>query len=75
MNNKVKEVRLSLGMSLTELARRANLSRVAVTNIENGNGNPTVKSIILICKALKQNPAEIFFTDFVIRELHKERSE
>ncbi|MDA2519783.1 helix-turn-helix transcriptional regulator [Bacillus cereus] len=72
MNNRVREVRLSLGMSLTELARRANLSRVAVTNIENGNGNPTVKSIILICEVLKQNPSEIFFTDFVIHELQKE---
>lgn len=68
MDNKLKEVRINWGLSISELARRSNLSRVAITNIENGESNPTASTINAICKVLEKSPTEIFFTRDVIHE-------
>lgn len=68
MNNNVKKVRLERGMSISELARRAGLSRVAVTNIENGESNPLATSMYSISLALDKKISEIFFNHSVIQE-------
>jgi DNA-binding XRE family transcriptional regulator len=66
--NKLKEVRINRGMSLSELARRSHLSRTTVTDIEMGRSNPTFKTIAAICKAINKSPNEIFFGPFVNQE-------
>lgn len=71
-SNKLKYVRNKRGMSISELARRTNLSRITVSKIENGHSNPTVTTVSSICKALGKNPNEIFFNTFVNHDEHKE---
>jgi len=71
VNNNLKETRLKRGMSISELARRTGLSRVAITNIENGRSNPLETTIHSISVALEKEPHEIFFKQSVIQELQK----
>lgn len=71
--NKLKEVRLERGISISELARRAKLNRITISNIENRESNPTQTTIAAICDVLNRDPSEIFFTESVNRELQKER--
>ena len=66
--NKLKEVRTRRGMSISELARRSKVSRMTIHEIESGDSNPTAKTIESICKALDENPNNIFFTHFVNHE-------
>ncbi|WP_342042832.1 helix-turn-helix transcriptional regulator [Bacillus sp. OTU2372] len=69
-SNKLKEVRTNQGMSISELARRTNLNRITISNIENGYSNPTVKTVSIICKVLSKNPNDIFFNNNVNHEEH-----
>ncbi len=48
ISNKVKEVRRKRGMSISELARRTNLSRVTIMNVENKEVIPNLETAILI---------------------------
>jgi len=66
--NKLKEARIKRGMSISELARRSQLSRATLTDIEMGRSNPTIKTITAICEAIDRSPSEIFFGHFVNRE-------
>lgn len=60
--NKLKEVRKKRGMSISELSRRTNISRVTITRLENGEEtNPKLKTVSVISKALGKDPKEIFF--------------
>lgn len=68
--NKLKEVRKKTGMSVTELSRRSNVSRVTITKIENGDSNPTVNTIEAVSRGLNKLPSEIFFNNGVNQELH-----
>jgi len=61
VNNKLKEIRTKRGMSISELARRSKLSRVTISNIENGLSNPKATTVLSICKTLGKNPNDIFF--------------
>ncbi len=69
VNNKVREARLEVGMSLSELARRSKTSRQTITNIELHGQEPGVKLGLQIAMALNKSPNEIFFIDFVIQGL------
>lgn len=69
MNNRLREVRLDVGMSVSELARRAKTSRQTIINIELHGQEPRVGLALAIAKALKKDPREIFFTDYVIQGL------
>jgi len=60
-SNILNIVRKNRGMSKTELARRAGLSRITISNIENHESNPTQKTITAISHALEKHPSEIFF--------------
>ncbi|QPQ35938.1 helix-turn-helix transcriptional regulator [Lysinibacillus sp. JNUCC-52] len=71
VNNKVREIRQELGMSLSELARRTKTSRQTITNIELHGQEPGVRLGLLIANALNRNPNDIFFNEFVIRGLQK----
>ena len=59
-------------MSVSELARRTGLSRVAITNIENGKSNPLASSMYSISLALNKKVSDIFFNPGVIQELQKQ---
>ncbi|WP_230309387.1 helix-turn-helix transcriptional regulator [Planomicrobium sp. YIM 101495] len=72
INNKLKLFRKERGMSVTELAKRSKLSRITVSNVENGFSNPTIKTISAICEVLGKEPKDIFFTDVVNHGVQKE---
>lgn len=61
MENKLKQIRQDVGMSISELARRANTSRNTIYNIENGTTKDvSVNLVFAIADALKRNEREIF---------------
>lgn len=71
MNNKLREVREEVGMSVSELARRANTSRQTITKIELHGQEPSGVLMLAISNALKKDPRDIFFTNSVIHGLQK----
>lgn len=75
MYNKLREIRIDIGMSVAELARRANTSRQTITNIELHGQEPSGFLMLNIAKVLRRDPREIFFTESVIQGLQKENSQ
>lgn len=69
MNNKLREVRLDIGMSVSELARRSKTTRQTITNIELHGQDPSGYLMLSIAHVLKKDPREIFFTHNVIHGL------
>lgn len=61
ISNKVKEVRKKRGMSISELARRTNLSRVTIMNVENKEVIPSLITALLISRELDREIGDIFF--------------
>lgn len=49
---KLKELRLTKGMSQLDLALEADLARTQISRIENGQASPTILSFLGIVKAL-----------------------
>lgn len=74
VNNRLREVRKEIGMSVSELARRSGASRQTITNIELHGQRPYGDLMISIANALKKDPREIFFTNDVSQVLQKEES-
>jgi DNA-binding XRE family transcriptional regulator len=61
-NNKVKQYRESIPLSIAELARRAGLAPQTITKME--NGLPTRKnSELKVAKALQKRYEEVFISD------------
>jgi DNA-binding XRE family transcriptional regulator len=61
MQNNLKEIRQDIGMSISELARRANTSRNTIYNIEKGiTKDVSGKLVFAIADALNRNEREIF---------------
>ncbi len=58
--NYIKEIRNRKNISMTELSKRTGLSRAALYNIEKGKSDPSLTSISLISRALKEKPEKIF---------------
>ncbi|WP_342545777.1 helix-turn-helix domain-containing protein [Lysinibacillus sp. FSL K6-4013] len=71
ISNKVKEVRRKRGMSISELARRTNLSRVTIMNVENKEVIPNLETAILISRELDREIGDIFFEVSVNHELQR----
>lgn len=71
ISNKVKEIRIERGMSVTELARRSKVSRMTVSNIESFSVIPNLETALAISFALEKDIGTIFFTLDVNRELQK----
>lgn len=69
MDNKLREIRTEVGISLSELARRAKVSRQTITNIELHGQEPSGLLMLAISHALNKDPREIFFTHSVIQDL------
>lgn len=70
LNNKLREVREDIGMSVSELARRAKASRQTITNIELHGQEPSGLLVLTISEALKKDPREIFFYRHVTHVKH-----
>lgn len=66
LNNKLREIRKDIGMSVTELARRANTSRQTIHAIEKGEiKNVSGNLMFAIADALRKPEREIFFRNDV----------
>lgn len=48
----VRDARVSLGMSQTEVAAGAGVTRYVVTNLESGKGNPTLSTLLAVLDAV-----------------------
>lgn len=75
MSNKLRQTREEVGMSLSELAKRAGTSRQTLTNIELHGQEPGVRLAFSIASALKVDPRLIFFDDVVIQGLQPNEKE
>lgn len=73
MYNKLREIRMDTGMSVSELARRAQTSRQTITNIELHGQEPSGTLMLSIANVLKKDPREIFFASDVIQDLQKSK--
>jgi len=62
LGRRIKDLRLGRGLSIKELAKRAELSSGAISQIERGIGSTSLRSIRNICKAL-QVPLGILFSN------------
>ena len=49
-NERIKELRLSLGINQIEFGRKLNVTKQCVSNWENGNIQPSIDMLIRICK-------------------------
>lgn len=58
---KLIKTRESKGLTQSELAKKANISRPLIANIERGYASPSLKNAYKIAKALDSTIDEIFF--------------
>ena len=63
LGRKVKDLRLSLEMTQTDLADEAEIRRALVSDIERGKANPTLDSIVRLATALGVEAAELLNLD------------
>lgn len=63
INEKMRQARLSKGLSQAELAKLIGVSRQTVNMIENGDYNPTVMLCIKLCRALDKTLNDIFWEE------------
>jgi transcriptional regulator with XRE-family HTH domain len=57
---RVRELRLSLKMTQRDLAEDAGIRQALISQIERGEANPTLDSILRIATALEVSFAELF---------------
>lgn len=60
---KVRDLRLSRKLSQADLADDAGIRRALVSEVERGEANPTLESIVRIALALDVEPAELLSMD------------
>ena len=59
LGDRIRFYRTKLGFSQEKLAELVNLSNVRISNIENGNANPTIEAIVNIAMTLKVTPDQL----------------
>ena len=62
-NLKLKFKRIERGMSQTELAQKAGVTRQTIGLIESGDFNPSIKLCVAICRALGVTLNDIFWEE------------
>ena len=60
VGQRIKELRLQLGLSQEALANKANVDRTYMTDVENGRRNISVEVLARIVYALDTNYSEFF---------------
>ena len=73
MINSLKNIRISKGISITELSLRSGISRTTIYKLEDQKTNPSLETIIKISTGVNEKPEKIFNFN-VIQELQKEES-
>ena len=61
LKNRIKEIRLQLGLSQTQLAELVGVSRNTISSIETGQFYPTAKLALVLCVALDKKFEELFY--------------
>lgn len=74
MINLVRKVRLSKGITQTELAKLVNISRPYLVDIEKGNSNPSTQIALAIAKALDTTVENIFLLDLSYMNYNKKEA-
>lgn len=59
ITQKIKEIRLSRGLSVQELAYRCDMERSNLSRLEAGRTNMTIKTLCTICNALEVKVADV----------------
>ncbi|MBQ8493485.1 MAG: helix-turn-helix transcriptional regulator [Alistipes sp.] len=59
ITQKIKEIRLSRGLSVQELAYRCDMERSNLSRLEAGRTNMTIKTLCTICNALEIKVADV----------------
>ena len=60
IGRKIREFRHHRGFTQEELAFRADISSVYLRQIEKDDRNPTISTVLKLCKALSIPPSELF---------------
>ena len=55
MNERIKEVRKSLGLTLEKFGKSLGVTKVAISNIENGNRGVTEQMFLSVCRVYNVN--------------------
>ena len=55
MNERIKELRKNLNLTLEKFGKRLGVTKVTISNIENGNRNLTEQMLISICREFNVN--------------------
>lgn len=55
----VKNLRLKIGMTAEELAKKTGLTRASISNLERGNSNPTMGTVKALADAFQLAPSEL----------------
>lgn len=71
LNNRIKNIRQSKGLTITELSRRSGISRTTIYKLEAQITNPNLDTIQKISSGLNEKPEKIFNLS-VIPDLQKE---
>ncbi len=61
--NRLHEIRDARNLSLRELAKSTGISKAQLNRIENGQSDPTLKTMCRIAKALNMKIEDIFWCD------------
>jgi DNA-binding XRE family transcriptional regulator len=56
----VRRIRKERGLSQAELAELSGLHRTYISSVERGARNPTVLTILVLCRALQVEPGDLF---------------
>lgn len=59
LGENLKRIRTEKGITQIEVARRLNVDRSFVSNIENGKNNPTLSTITSLAKVLNVSTSEL----------------
>jgi putative transcriptional regulator len=60
VTNRIRELRLSAGLSQAELAQRIGVTRQTVNAIEGGKYSPSLEAAFLIARVLRRPLDEVF---------------
>jgi putative transcriptional regulator len=59
--NRLREIRAKKGITQTDLAKRASISRAYLAKVEKGEYNPTTEVALRLSRVLETPLTEIFF--------------
>ena len=64
----VKKARMNKGLSQEALAEQLRVDKRTIISIENGKGNPGMRTVFSLVRALEIDPIEIFYPELEAEE-------